>query len=373
MKVFISSVRRGLEAERDSLVGLVMALGHEASRFEDFGAKTTPSREACLRGVAESDAYLLLLGPHYGHVFPETGQSATHDEWMAAVAKGMPKLVFRKDGVKFEPEQERFSELVGNYGHGTFYGSFDDVVDLQPKVVRALRDLEKQPAPLAFSTLRAPIQLSWFQDDGQGSRGTASAWLELHVARLNPARHSARQMREMPEQLVTAMRRVGAIPVIAGAEPSLENDAVLLEVPQLNSYGWSEPRDGALTGVRVDAAGQVSLRWSLPTDGLGAILDRASLVSTVAAGLRLVGALGVPMAPEGDIAIGIGIGGNTSMISEGRVTGVARTSASISMFGSRPIRVEPDEAVTSSALDRGAAEVADVVVRALLDAFRGRR
>src|SRR6478672_1784892 len=121
MKVFISSVRRGLEAERDSLPGLVMALGHEPRRFEDFGAQAMPSREACLRGVDDSDVYVLLLGPHYGHVFPETGQSATHDEWVAAVSKGIPRLVFRKRGVDFEPDQETFAKLVGDYGHGVFY------------------------------------------------------------------------------------------------------------------------------------------------------------------------------------------------------------------------------------------------------------
>ena len=121
MKVFISSVRHGLEAERDSLSGLIMALGHEPLRFEDFGAQAMPSREACLRGVDGSDVYLLLLGPNYGHVFPETGQSATHDEWVAAVAKGIPKLVFRKAGVEFEPEQQEFTKVVADYGHGVFY------------------------------------------------------------------------------------------------------------------------------------------------------------------------------------------------------------------------------------------------------------
>jgi len=154
MKVFISSVRRGLEAERDALPGLVMALGHQPRRCEDFGAKAMPSREACLRGVDDSDAYLLLLGPYYGHVFPETGQSATHDEWVAAVARGLPRLVFRKKSVEFEPEQELFARVVGDYGHGAFYAEFTDVADLQTKVVQALRSLESQPPALTFSPLR---------------------------------------------------------------------------------------------------------------------------------------------------------------------------------------------------------------------------
>jgi len=63
MRVFISSVRRGLESERDALPGLLIATGFEPARFEDFGALPTPSREACVRGVQASDVYLLLLGP----------------------------------------------------------------------------------------------------------------------------------------------------------------------------------------------------------------------------------------------------------------------------------------------------------------------
>jgi hypothetical protein len=80
-----------------------MALGHQPVRFEEFSAQPYPSREACLRAVHESDVYLLLLGPHYGHVFPETGQSATHDEFVAAQAKGIPRIVLKKTGVGFEP------------------------------------------------------------------------------------------------------------------------------------------------------------------------------------------------------------------------------------------------------------------------------
>lgn len=370
MKVFISSVRRGLEAERDSLPGLILALGHEPRRFEDFGATATPSREACLRGVDESDAYLLLLGPNYGHVFPETGQSATHDEWMAAVAKGLPKLVFRKRSVDFEPEQEQFARLVGDYRSGVFYAEYTDVQDLQTKVVQALRGLELQPSALTFSSLRAPVEVRWYGGGSQGASSTSAAWLELHVVPLSAEIRSTRQLRELPGRLVASLRNAGALAVTAGAEPLIEDNAVVVDLPQSDHRRWGEPRDGALTGVRVDAAGQLSLKWSLPADGLGSILDQAVLTSTVAGGLRLIGAL--RLLHECDVAIGIGLGGSTSMVAEGRVTGIARTAASMSGSGAQPVRVEPDEAVSMSALDRGADEVAGSVVQALLDAFHRR-
>jgi len=169
VKVFISSVRRELEVERDSLPGLILALGHEPLRFEDFGAQAQPSREACLRGVAAADVYLLLLGPAYGHVFPETQQSPTHDEWVAAVAAGMPRLVFRKTGVALEPEQEAFARQVGDYGTGVFYAEFAGPVDLQAKVAQALASLAAQPSELTYGALPDTVTVTWKDDWEQPS------------------------------------------------------------------------------------------------------------------------------------------------------------------------------------------------------------
>ena len=134
MKIFVSSVRRGLEEERDALPGLITAVGHTPVRFEDFSAQPLPSREACLLGVGDADAYLLILGPNYGHRFDDTGQSPTHDEWVAASAAGMPRLVYRKIGVSFEAEQEEFAHSIGDYTSGVFYDSFSTTAELLTKV-----------------------------------------------------------------------------------------------------------------------------------------------------------------------------------------------------------------------------------------------
>lgn len=370
MKIFISSVRSGLEAERDCLPGLIMALGHQPQRFEDFTAQSTPSREACLRGVDASDVYLLLLGPKYGHIFPETGQSATHDEWVAAVTKGMPRLVFRKTDVDVEPQQEAFAKVVGDYGHGIFYSQFSNVADLQTKVVQAVRTLEMQPGTLTYSPLQSPVDVQWREDRSNPRWNvTSDPWLELHAIPLGAAPRSARQLRQLPDQLVTSLRNSGALPITAGAEPRVDSDAVVVELPTARRH-WDGPHAGALVGLRVNTAGYVSLWWSLPRDRMGAILDPEDLTSTVASGLRLIGALRVLQAAEA--AIGIGLS-SASMVSEGRVTGVARNSATMSVHGDGPVRIAPDEAVSSAAFDRGAEEVAASLVRSLLEAFRARR
>lgn len=371
MRVFISSVRRGLEAERDSLPGLIMALGHEPRRFEDFGARPVPSREACLRGVKDSDVYLLLLGPNYGHVFPETGQSATHDEWVAAVTEGMPQLVFRKVGVEYEPKQEEFAQLVGDYGHGAFYSEFDNAVDLQAKVAQALRSLEASPPVLTFSPLDSPVDIEWREgrDVPVGAFGPQT-WLELHATTPTPNRRSSRELRELPDQLVSWLRNAGVVPNTAGVQPTLERDALVIELDDPDHGARHGTHEGTLRGLRLAASGQVSLWWSLPGDSLGAIVDPDALTAVVAGGLRLIGAMRV--LPETDCAIGIGLGGSLALVSEGKVTGLARSSAAMSML-SDPVRVSPDETVSSAAFDQGADEVARSLVQSLMAAFRNAR
>ena len=114
VKVFISSVRRGLEEERGSLRGLIAAVGHTPLAFEDFTTQPVPPRQACLDGVAAADAYLLLVGPNYGHRFDDTNQSPTHDEWVAATA-GIPRLVFLKEGVDLDDDQQEIYRSVSSY------------------------------------------------------------------------------------------------------------------------------------------------------------------------------------------------------------------------------------------------------------------
>lgn len=183
VRVFISSVRGGLEAERDALPGLVKAIGHEPVRFEDFTAQPDPSRQACMDGVDSSDAYLLLLGPRYGHTFPDTGQSPTHDEYMRARARGIPKLVFLKEGPTPEPEQAKLIEQIRDYASGSFYDTFSGVADLLEKAAQAIRGLESGPSALTWEPLPDPPDFSWRSDwaDPRQGQSRDDPIVELHA------------------------------------------------------------------------------------------------------------------------------------------------------------------------------------------------
>ena len=215
-RIFISSVRRGLESERDSLPGLISALGHTPVRFEDFGSRPEPSRQACLDGVASSDAYLMLLGPIYGHRFPETNQSLTHDEFVAAQAAGIQRLVFRKKGVEFEPEQEEFAKLVGD-------------------------------------------QAEW--SPGPRTNSTTEASLEVHVIPIDDHPRSRREMADVADAIPARLRGNSTIPATSALDVASTDSAVTVAFPT-GRRRWGQPVAAQLRRLRLDAA--PSLRRDVP-------------------------------------------------------------------------------------------------------------
>ena len=62
MKLFISSLIGGYEAERAAVGHAASALRWELLRAEDFGARPETPQQACLQAVREADAVVLVLG-----------------------------------------------------------------------------------------------------------------------------------------------------------------------------------------------------------------------------------------------------------------------------------------------------------------------
>ncbi|MFJ9127841.1 DUF4062 domain-containing protein [Streptomyces sp. NPDC102340] len=365
MKIFVSSARKGLEEERDALGGLITALGHTPVRFEDFSAQSTPSREACLGALATADVCLLLLGPSYGHTFPETGQSATHDEWVAAQAAGMPRLVYRKTDVRFEPAQHDFARTVEAYATGVFRDSFATATELLPKVAKKIRELEEADSPLNFAPLSHPVDLRWIYDEQ-----SASPWatmhvplLELHVLPVDFAGYSARTLEQLNGSLPGRIRATGAVADADSLTASRAADHVAVDVPSPR-IAWDRPRLGALRQVRLYKTGQLSARATLPSDSLGAILDRTALPAQITELLTFLGALSIIEQDRIVVA---------AAVSEGSMTSVdtfdphrSRNRATQSLYSNFTLRTEPDESVTLAALTTGAEEVARHVARMLI-------
>lgn len=140
MRIFISSVITGFEAERAAARRAVTTLRHEPVMAEDFGAQPSSPQIACLQGLRGADMVVLVLGEGYGFVPPGSALSATHQEYREA-RETKPVLAFVQQGISPGPEQAAFISEVQAWEGGLFRGGFGTADELQDAVTRALHDV----------------------------------------------------------------------------------------------------------------------------------------------------------------------------------------------------------------------------------------
>jgi hypothetical protein len=357
MVIFISSVRRGLEAERDAVPGLLMALGHTPSRFEDWTSLPVPPREACLRGVGGCDAYILLLGERYGEPMPDSQLAPTEEEFTVARQRGIPVLIFRKSGIEMEPEQARFAARIEGYATGLFRDSFTTTADLLVKVARAIRDFEQRPTPLRTRTLAKAPAADWLSMQRQ-PLAQQTSMLELHVIPVSPARVTATALETAAEALVRQGRESGHFATTEGIHARADAD-----------HAWAV---GARSGLRLGRNGEVTAWLPLPRDTMGVILDRTVLEGDLARMLRLSAEL--VMDRSGEFALAAALDPLEMMVVEGDAAELGRRNrASLSgLPTNRPVRVDAEEAVPAQSIADGSVDIAREIALRLIHAFRQR-
>ncbi|WP_116451481.1 DUF4062 domain-containing protein [Blastococcus litoris] len=372
MRVFISSVRRGLGAERDYLPGLIRALGHEPSRFEDFGARNATSRDACLDGVAQADVYVLLLGPHYGDEMQDTGISATEEEYNVAQQRGIPILVFKKTGVASDPAQEDFIRRLGDYQQGRFWTEFSDGMDLGVRVAEALRGLAVPPPPLTYLPLTQPVSVVWRRDRAPLSdRNLYAPVLEVHA--LPTATNALRpvsQLADLAERLAIRGREIGFFG---------QGDALMINHDGNTAWALrpSDPRAGGryderqldpFAGLAVGRDGAAMVFQALPTDVMGALVDQADLGQRIGVLLRIL----APQLPTTEhIALAAALD-PISRIAEGDPSQVGNRNSGIMAHGNsdKAARADPVDQVARASLTEGLPAVAEELAVRLLQALR---
>jgi Domain of unknown function (DUF4062) len=365
--VFLSSVRRGLEQERDNLPALIRAIGHECKRFEDYTAQPVPSRQACLRGADQADVYLLLLGGRYGEPVFDSGLSPTEEEFTRARQRGIPMLVFVKQGVDVEPRQQAFIDRVQEYTGGRFRAGFTSAVDLQPKVAAALTELAAQQAPLVYTPLPATANLTvpWVYDPAtrSGTWTSHGAILECHALPLAAPRLAAVSLDALADRLA----ELGRLHRLFRTDQALQ----VASDPEGVAVRSSDGRQpGAGLAVRRNRTASV---WSeLERDMLGHIVEAADLAKRTASMLRLAAEV-VPA--DSDVALAAGLG-PTDQIVEGRVSDLGRrTHAAFgSGFGRQmPARAEPEDSVPAATLRSASEEIGQELAARVLRLFRASR
>lgn len=144
MRYFISSVIAGFEPFREAAADAIRSLGHEVVRSEDFTASPSTSQIACIAGVRDSDALILLLGERYGSV-QATGKSPTHEEFEGA-RDLKPVFAFIQLAVEPEARQKAFIDEVRDWSTGRYTGQFTDAESLRTAVTTAIHRWEVESA-----------------------------------------------------------------------------------------------------------------------------------------------------------------------------------------------------------------------------------
>jgi len=371
MRVFISSVRRGLAAERDYLPDLIRAIGHEPSRFEDFGARNATSRGACLEGVNQAEVYVLLLGPHYGDEMEDSGVSATAEEFNVAQQRGIPILVFKKADVDHDPAQEDFIRRLGDYQQGRFWVEFADEKALGIAVATALQNLNFPPAPLMYLPLAQPVQIVWRRDrDPLGDRSLYAPVLEVHA--LPTATGSLRpvsQLADLAQRLAVRGREMGFFGQADAL--TIEHDSTTAWVLRRNdphsSGRFNDRQTDPYAGLAVGRDGAAMIFQALPTDAMGALVDQADLEQRISVLLRIV----APHLPATEhVALAAALD-PLDRVSEGDPGLVGnRTSGRAGHSGGKAARAEPVDQVARPSLTEGLPAVAEELAVRVLQALR---
>jgi hypothetical protein len=159
VKIFISSPVNGLEEARKSAIEAVIRTGHYPSAQEYWSASLNPSLQECLARVAQCRALILLLGPTYGTIDPESQKSITQLEYEEAERLDLPRFVFPiipPNQDKWQPQDvepaykekhQRFYEKIRDTKTGVFYKKAH-LEKLEQEIAYALQQYQDECGPL---------------------------------------------------------------------------------------------------------------------------------------------------------------------------------------------------------------------------------
>ena len=323
-----------------------------------------PSRQACLDGVEDADAYLLLLGEHYGDRLPDTGKAPTEEEFTVARRRGIPIIVFRKEGVDCEPEQKEFIASVEEYATGKFRAAFSTTPELLAAVVAAIKELETTPPALKWTPLAEKPSVSWVVEP-ERMRGYVSGLgtiLELHVIPTHGGgRLTVGELDNVARSLAALGRDMGHFALGAALDILNTGEIATVQVP-------GQPMGER--GIRV-SRDRSTVAWrQLERDGLGSIVDEVDIQGKIEKLLRIAAETGLP---AGDVCFALSLG-PVDFTQEGSVSDLGRrSSATIGMSSNEAARVHPEDAVPSGSLIQGAHEIAGELRARLIHSYRGTR
>lgn len=311
MRVFISSLIGGFEAERAAAKSATTTLRHEAIMAEDFGAQPSSPQIACLQGLRSADVVVLILGERYGP--PQaSGLSATHEEYREA--KGSkPILAFVQEGISPEPDQSGFIQEVQEWEGGLLRASFSDAENLRMLITQALHDYELTTARTPVDSEELKSRATEMLPDESRLRYSGAAVLSVAVVagpRQQVIRASVIEDPDFADRLQQEAQfgSTRLLDTALGIDRSVENDALvlrqesgasitvneegslLLQVP-LGRKGRRARFDAMSASVIIEEDVQSALRACLEfTNSILEEVDRTQHLAHIGFGVRITGA-----------------------------------------------------------------------------------
>jgi hypothetical protein len=171
MKVFVSSLIRGMVPMRAAAREAIASLGHEAIMAEDFLALPQSPQVACLDGVRAADEVVLLLGASYG-AKQAPSVSASHEEFLEANDR-RAVFAFIQRGVQPDVAQAAFVAEVRGWVGGYFSPEFDEPGDLRNAMTKAIHHwpLSTASAPLDPAEVLKRALAAFPSESNRGSSG----------------------------------------------------------------------------------------------------------------------------------------------------------------------------------------------------------
>ena len=129
MKVFLSSVIRGLRTYRDAASRAARALRHESNERRILRLQPQHLNRLALRAFGGRTLLFYFSVP--AMAIARLPDCATHEEYREARER-CPVLVFIQQNVEFRPEQQVFVSEVQNWSTGHFTADFSTPKNSRP-------------------------------------------------------------------------------------------------------------------------------------------------------------------------------------------------------------------------------------------------
>lgn len=158
LKVFVSSVQKEMEGERQALKAYLkddalLRRFFDVFLFEDLPAADRRADAVYLEEVGACDVYVGLLGNEYGREDMD-GISSTHREFNEATRLGKHRLVFVK-GVTDSDKHPKMQALIAEAGAQLIRRRFRSTDELLPSIYASLVDLLAAKQLLRFGPFDA--------------------------------------------------------------------------------------------------------------------------------------------------------------------------------------------------------------------------